>query len=188
MNDCKIECTKDQLRLIQRALDLYTRLGIGQFSEIKNHPTYESHLEEVCRPKHTPKIGDRTPQGEILDIKDGKALINGSVNKKTKMWCGTPEWKKLKDVKLSTDYSKFHSIRDEVDKQLNVARNLLYNEFDISHNGSWGIYNPKVDESCREAFSIIERIRHQFWLANPDRSDMTVDSTDGRSNVTVKID
>ena len=90
MNDCKIECTKDQLRLIQKALDLY-------------------------------------------------------------------------------------------------ARNLLIGDV-LGVHGSWGLCHPKVDDSCREAFSIIEKIRHQFWLANPNRSDMTVDSTDGRSNVTVKID
>lgn len=187
VNNCRLECTESQLRLIQTALDFYSRIGIGQFTEIKNHPTFERYLEEVCRPKHTPEVGDRTPQGEILEIKDGKALINGSVSKKTKMWCATPEWKKLEDVKLSTDYSRFHDIRDKVDKMLADVRNILINDI-LGVHGSWGIYHSKVDDSCREAFSIIERIRHHFWLRNPNRSEMTVDSTDGRSNVNVKID
>ena len=101
-----LELTDSQLWLVERALDLYSRIGIGQFDRIKDHPTFERYLEEHCRPKREPVVGDRTPQGEILEIKDGKALINGSVDKKTRQWCDTQEWKKLKDVKLSTDYSR----------------------------------------------------------------------------------
>lgn len=187
MNNCKIECTKDQLHLIQKALDFYSRVGIGQFTEIKDHPTFEEHLyKEFALGKGAFKVGDKTMRGEVIEIdKKGKWI-------KTKgSWGNGEEIKKWTDVdkiQHSTDYSLYHSRRDEIDKQLNIARNLLYNEFNMSHNGSWGIYNPKVGDSCREAFKIIEKIRHQFWLANPDRSDMTVDSTDGRSNVIVKID
>jgi hypothetical protein len=35
-----ITVTEDQLRLIQEALDFYSRVGIGQFNEIKDHPTF----------------------------------------------------------------------------------------------------------------------------------------------------
>jgi hypothetical protein len=170
----KIELSNEQLKLIQTALDFYSRIGIGQFTEIKNHPTFEKHLYDVCAPEKTPEVGDRTPQGEILEIKDGKALINGSV--KDKMWNKEKEWKDLKDVKLSTDYSKYHKLRDDIDLKLNEARNMLYNEH-IGVNGSWGIYNPKVDESCREAYNMIQVIRHEFWKSNPERSQMTVDSS-----------
>lgn len=182
-----ITCTNEQLRLIQKALDLYSRLGIGQFTEIKNHPTFEEHLHrEFALGKGAFKVGDETVRGEVVEIdKKGKWI-------KTKgRWGNGEEIKKWTDVdkiQHSTDYSLYHSRRDEVDKQLNIARNLLYNEFDMSHTGSWGIYNPKVDDSCREAFEIIKKIRFQFWLANPDKSGMTVDSIDGKSNVTVKID
>ena len=115
MKKCTIECNEKQLQLIQRALDFYSRVGIGQFTEIKNHPTFENHLYKVCAPDKTPEVGDRTPQGNILEIKDGKALINGSIDKKKGGWCDKPEWKKLKDVELSTDYSKYHHIRDVAD-------------------------------------------------------------------------
>ncbi len=184
----KIELNNSQLRLIQTALDFYSRVGIGQFTEIKNHPTFQQHLEEVCRPKKTPEVGDRTPQGEILEIKGKKALINGSVDKKKKMWCDKPEWKKLEDVKLSTDYSRYHAIRDRVDTMLADARNVLINDI-LGVHGSWGIYNQHVDESCREAFGLIQRIRHQFWLANPNRSSATVDShVDDRACPNVKVE
>jgi len=183
-----ITCSNEQLKLIQDALDFYSRVGIGQFTEIKNHSTFERHLEEVCRPKKTLEVGDRTPQGEILEIKGKKALINGSVSKETRMWCNIQEWKKLEDVKLSTDYSKYHEIRDVVDLLLTEARNYLIQDNSVGKNGSWGIYNEKVDESCREAFEMLKTIRYQFWLANPDRNEGTVNSHDGRCNVTVKID
>jgi hypothetical protein len=127
----------------------------------------------------------------ILEIKDGKALINGSIDKKKGGWCDKPEWKKLKDVKLSTDYSKYHWIRDAVDVKLTDARNHLIQDHSVSTNGSWGIYNDKVDESCREAFNLIQVIRHEFWKLNPTRSSATVDSSvddriNNKINVTIK--
>jgi len=43
--------------------------------------------------------------------------------------------------------------------------------------GIWGIYNPKVDETCREAYDILQVIRHEFWKADETRSNITVDSS-----------
>lgn len=177
MKKCTIECNEKQLQLIQRALDFYSRIGIGQFTVIKEHPTFENHLYKVCAPDKTPEVGDRTPQGKILEIKDGKALINGSIDKKKGGWCDKPEWKKLKDVELSTDYSKYHHIRDVADVMFTDARNHLIQDRSVGTNGSWGIYNDKVDESCREAFNLIQVIRHEFWKLNPNRSSATVDSS-----------
>jgi hypothetical protein len=82
----------------------------------------------------------------------------------------------LKDVKLSTDYEKFHFKRDVIDGLLHEARNVLIQEPGHPRNGSWGIHNPKVDDTCREAFDIIQVIRHEFWKADEDRNDITVDS------------
>jgi hypothetical protein len=172
----KLELTDEQLWLVQQALDFYSRVGIGQFNVIKEHPTFEIYLEDVCRPTKEPEVGDRTPQGEILEIKNGKALINGSVDKKLNRWCDKKEWKKLKDVKLSTDYSRYHRIRDNVDMMLVQPRNLLINDTTMNSNGSWGIHHPSVDDSCRMAFDIVQVIRHEKWKNNPDRNTMTVDS------------
>ena len=171
-----LELTDEQLSLVQQALDFYSRVGIGQFNVIKDHPTFERHLEEVCRPDKEPEVGDRTPQGEILEIKKGKALINGSVSKETGHWCEEKEWKPLKDVKLSTNYSRYHTIRDSVDSILAQPRNMLINDYDMPQHGSWGIYHPSVDDSCRMAFDIVQVIRHEIWKKNPNRSSATVDS------------
>jgi hypothetical protein len=171
-----LHLTDEQLHLVQSALDFYSRIGIGQFEQIKDHPSFQSHLEEICRPKRDPQVGDRTPQGAILEIKEGKALINGSVDKKTGHWCSKPAWKKLKDVKLSTDYGRYHEIRKSVDSCLVQPRNLLIQDPTMPQHGSWGIYNESVDDTCRIAFDIIQVIRHERWKRNPKRSDMTVDS------------
>jgi hypothetical protein len=170
-----LEVNNSQLRLIQKALDFYSRIGIGQFGAIKEHPSFEKNLYNVCRPDREPIIGDRTLQGEILDIKDGKALIAGSV--KNKMWNEEHEWKKLEDVKLSTDYTKYHNIRDNVDTQLAEVRNTLIQDYSLGKNGSWLIHNEKVDETCREAYDIVQVIRHEFWKADETRSSITVDSS-----------
>lgn len=171
----KLEVTENQLRLIQNALEFYMRIGIGQFDKIKDHPTFERHLYERCTPKKTPEVGDRTPQGEILEIKDGKALINGSV--KDGMWCKEPEWKSLDKVKLSTDYGKYHDIRDTVDVMLVQPRNMLMDEEGMARYASWGIHQPSVDNTCREAYDIVQVIRHEFWKKDDNRSHMTVDSS-----------
>ena len=121
--------TEKQLQLIQKSLDFYSRVGIGQFEEIKKHPTFEKHLHK---------------EFEI----DGK-----------------------------TDYTRYHAVRDSADNVIFQARNILYNDNSLGKNGSWGIYNPKVDESCREAFDLIQVIRHEFWKSNPKRSNITVDSS-----------
>lgn len=170
-----LEVTNEQLQLIQRALDFYSRVGIGQFTEIKDHPSFEKALEKACRPIKDPEVGDRTPQGKILEIKDGKALINGSV--KNGRWNKAKQWKKLENVELSTDYTKFHHIRDIVDDRLTECRNLLIQDYNLSRNGSWGIFNTEADDSVRVAYDLVQVIRHEFWKANPKRSSVTVDSS-----------
>ena len=140
-----LKVSEEQLRLIQRALDFYSRVGIGQFNVIKDHPTFERHLHNES-----------------------------------------------KDENGETDYGHFHSVRDDVDSILHVARNVLYNDSSIDKNGSWGIHNPKVDDSCRDAYDLIQVIRHEFWKQNPDRSSATVDSsvhlTDSKnSNIEIEL-
>jgi hypothetical protein len=43
-----ITVTNEQLRLIQEALDMYSRIGIGQMIVIKDHPTFEKALRKKC--------------------------------------------------------------------------------------------------------------------------------------------
>lgn len=121
--------TDEQLRLIQQALDFYSRIGIGQFERIKEHPTFEAHLHSEFKNE------------------DGK-----------------------------TDYSKLHSVGDEVDEIFTQAKRLLYNEPSAVKNGGWGINNPNVDNSCRDAYDLVQVIRHEFWKRNTNRSNITVDS------------
>lgn len=178
-----ITCTNKQLLLIQTALDFYSRVGIGQFDVIKDHPTFERSVYTQSAPNKKLEIGDRTMRGEVVKITkkyiDTKGRWNGQEEVK--------RWTDIENVKHSPDWDRYHRLRDDVDEILVNARNLLCN-ITLGRNGSWGIYNEKVDESCREAFTIIQKIRHKFWLANPDKVSYTVDSTDGNSNVIVELD
>jgi len=126
----KLTVTENQLRLIQEALDFYSRVGIGQFDVIKEHPTFEEHLKNEFK----------NEEGKI-------------------------------------DYNRYHEVRNNVDVMLVQPRNMLLNSPLLGRNASWGIYNPSVDESCRIAFDLIQVIRHEFWKANPDRSDYVVMSS-----------
>lgn len=42
----KIELTQEQCSVVQKALELYSRIGIGQLDEVTNHPTFQKHLKE----------------------------------------------------------------------------------------------------------------------------------------------
>ena len=46
-----ITLTEEQLRLVQSALEFYSRVGIGQFEVIKEHPTFEKVLRKEFKDK-----------------------------------------------------------------------------------------------------------------------------------------
>ena len=164
--------TDDQLHLIQKALDFYSRVGIGQMWAIKEHPTYERVLMDKLRPKKKLEVGDETDRGKIVEI--GKKYI------KTKGSWGDGEeikkWTDVENIKHSIDYSEFHERRDQAERILNLGRNTLLKE-NLPDHGSYGIFSPEVDESCRVAYDLVQVIRHEFWKQDEDRSDITVDSS-----------
>jgi len=166
--------TEKQLSIIQEALDFYSRVGIGQFNVIKDHPTFQEHLYNELAPKKELEVGDRTQRGVIVEIHPKKKWI------KTKGSWGNGEeikkWTDVKEIKHSTDYSRYHDVRDIVDAALVYPRNRLMNDLDFPQHGSWGIHNENVDDSCRIAFDIIQVIRHERWKQNENRNNMTVDS------------
>jgi len=167
----KLELTNDQLQLIQKALDLYSRLGILQFEEMLYHPTIEDVLEERFRPKKKLEVGDKTERGEIVEITDKFIKTKGS-------WGNGEEiktWEDVEKIKLSTNWSKVHEIKDTIRQKLSECKYLITGT-EYGSYGSFGIYNTQVDESCREAYDIIQVIRHEFWKVDPKRSSATVDS------------
>lgn len=170
-----IEVTEQQAVLIGRALDFYSRIGIGQFDHIKDHPTFEQHLSNEFRIKSGQlEIGDKTMRGEVVDIcPKGKWV-------KTKGSWGKGEeiktWKDGEKVEHAVDYARYHEARESIDLALYQARNMLYNDNTLSRNGSWGIYNPKVDESCRVAYDILQVLRYERNLASENPSQNTVDT------------
>lgn len=176
MDTVKLTVTENQLHLIQRALDFYSRIGMGQFWVIKDHPTFEKHLHREFALGSGPfKVGDKTIRGEVVEIDPkGKWIkTKGSWGKGDEI----KKWTDVKNIEYSTDYTRYHAVRDAVDNMLIQPRNMLYNDNSIGRNGGWGIYNTKVDDSCREAFDLIQVIRHEFWKKNPKRSNVTVDSS-----------
>jgi len=178
-----IELNNNQLRLIQTALDFYSRIGILQLDRILEHPSVESLLREQFIPKEELKVGSQTERGEITKITKKAVWTKGR-------WGNGEEvrkWTDIENVKLSIDYGEYRAKEDEIKDLLTQVNSIVYGK-PMTRNMSLGIYNEQVDESCREAFSIVKKIRHQFWLANSDRSNMTVDSTDGNSNVKVRLD
>jgi hypothetical protein len=167
----KLELTNKQLRLIQTALDLYARIGILQFEEILRHPTIEQGVEDRFRSHKKLEVGDKTDRGEIVEITKKHIKTKGR-------WNGEEEvktWKDIENIKLSTDWTSVHKTNDDAADLLAEVKRLVSGE-SYGRNASYGIHNPKVDTSCRDAFDIVQVIRHEFWKADPKKSNMTVDS------------
>ena len=167
----KLEVTNDQLRLIQRALDLYSRVGIGQMWPIVEHPTFERHVMKRVTKEGPIQVLDRNNKGTVLEVGDDWVIAQDMYysDKEPKKW-------PLKEVRHSTNYTEYHKIMDTAKAMFAQARNVLTGE-NMNEHASWGIGNVNTDESCQEAFDIIQVIRHEFWKHNPDRSDITVDSS-----------
>lgn len=168
----KLELTNKQLRLVQTALDLYSRIGILQFEEILRHPTLEQVIEDRFRSKKPLEVGDRTERGEIVEITKKHIKTKGS-------WGNGEEiktWKDIENVKLSTNWTSVHKTKDEISDLLAEVKRLVSGEH-YGRNASYGIHNKNVDTSCRDAFDIVQVIRHEFWKANPHSSSITVDSS-----------
>ena len=168
-----LKVTKEQLRLIQDALDMYSRIGIGQFEVIKDHPTFERNLKKQFALGTGPfKVGDKTTRGKIVEIdSEGKWIkTEGTWNTKEEV----REWTDIENIEYSIDYERYHEVRNNVDLMLVQPRNMLLNDLNLPKNASWGIYNPDVDESCRVAYDLIQVIRHEFWKADPDRNENVV--------------
>lgn len=101
-----------ELHVIKKALDFYMRVGIGQMTVIKDHPTFQSVLK-----------------------------------------------KRLKEFEnTGVYYDVYHGVREKADDLFTQGRNELIKAEFISENASFGLFNKKVDESCRTAYDIIHDI------------------------------
>ena len=185
----KIELTNEQLRLIQNALELYSRVGIMQIDHIMYHPTVDSLLYQQFTSKDELKVGDSTMRGDIVEIGDGFIKTKGS-------WGNGEEiktWEDVSNVKRSPDWGKLHEQRDLIKQTCSNLKNMICGDYEIYNpNASYGIHSPKVDNTNREAFDIIQVIRHEFWKKDEKRSNITVDSyihpTSGMPTVKVEVD
>ena len=182
-----LELNNEQLRLIQKALDLYSRIGILQFDMILEHPTIEDLIINRNTTKKDLEIGDKTMRGEIVEMTKKKIKTKGSWGKGEEI----KTWTDVENVKLSPDWNSVHFDRDEFRKKCNELKKIVSGENYGTH-GNMGIYNPKVDQSARDAYDLVQVIRHEFWKANPNRSSITVDSSvhinSKNSNIKVQID
>lgn len=167
-----ITVTKDQLNVIQNALDFWSRVGIGDFREIVDHPTFEKSLYKICSPNKELEVGDKTLRGEIAEMGEDYIKTKGSWGKGEEI----KTWEDIENIKHSPDWNKLHKLKDDIEDKLTEARNMLYGDTTRSKNGSWGIYNPNVDESCRVAFDILQVIRFEKNRTSDNPSTYTVDA------------
>jgi hypothetical protein len=168
-----ITLNDQQLRLIMFSLELYSRVGILQFERMLDHPTIEAAIERQFTPNQKVMLGSKTCRGMVVKMTKKAIWTEG-------VWNGTPEikkWTDIENVKLSPDYDQMSQTRDLIRAWLNEVKKLVAGDPIYNSSGaSYGIHNPYADVTCREAYDMIQVIRHEFWKANPKRNDSTVDS------------
>jgi hypothetical protein len=150
------------------------------------HPT----IYDLIMNKHTPKkkleVGDQTLRGEVVKVSKKHIETKGH-------WGNGEEIKKWDDIdkiKLSPDWNSVHGDRDKFKEQCKQLKEIV-SGINLGH-GSYGIYNNQVDESNRDAYDVVQIIRHEFWKSNPERSSVTVDSSiwlnNPKKNNNVKVE
>lgn len=175
----KIELTNQQLQLIKNALELYSRIGILQIDKIIDHPTVEKLIIDQFS-KHTPlQVGDKTGRGEVVEVGEGWIKTKGT-------WGNGEEirtWTDTENIKHFPDWNKVHETQDKIRQLCSEMKNLISGDPLIaSQNASYGIHNPRVGEENRQAYDIIQVIRHEFWKADPDHNPYVVSSSVHRSS------
>jgi len=171
----KIEVTNEQLKLIERALELYSRIGILQLEHILEHPG----IDKLLTKKHTVDydepldIGVETRRGEVVEIGEGYVKTKGS-------WGDGEEiktWNDIDNIKRSPNYSNMHREEDVIKEMLDKIE-LRISSNDVIRGSSYGIFDKEnVDESNRVAYDLVQVIRHEFWKSDENRSEVTVDSS-----------
>lgn len=153
-----IKVTEEQARLIQKSLDFYSRVGAGQFNEILDHPTFDKNLTERFTIQKELEVGDKCMQGEIAEI-------NGDDIKLVGRFGGDKKEQILKKDKVyhSPDWSKLHEHEDNIKRELKLISLDMHMDIPISSGSSLGIHNKGVDDTCRQAFDLLQVIRHEFY-------------------------
>lgn len=183
-----ITLTNKQLRLIQNALDLYSRIGILQFDRILEHPDIDRIMYDKYTEKKELEVGVHTTRGDIVEIGEDYIKTKGS-------WGNGEEiktWTDIENIKVSPDWEKYHQAKEDCEFHFAYIKSFISNiDLGPGNRGSLGIHHENTSSS-RQAFDIIQVIRHEFWKENPTKSSMTVDSsinlTSGDSPVKVKLD
>jgi hypothetical protein len=168
-----ITLTNEQLRLVQEALEFYMRFGILQVDCLLEHPTVRNILHDRFRPKKALAVGDETPRGVVVEIADDYIKTKG-------VWSGVEEiktWHDVENVKHTPDYFGLEIAEDLSQMALRHLVRCIAPSEDLSMYSHLGIYNKKVDESCRVAYDIMQVIRHEFWKKDDERTNMVVSSS-----------
>lgn len=74
------------------------------------------------------------------------------------------------------NWQDYHALKDKINQYFSDVKYLIAGIY-LGTNGSHGIHSKKIDESCREAFDILQVFRHEIWKNQPDRNNAVVSSS-----------
>ena len=181
----KIELTNKQLRMVQEALELYSRAGILQWRYVYNHPSVQKYLKESYSDEKELKVGVNTMRGTVVEIGEDYVKTKGT-------WGNGEEirtWTDVENIEISPNWSKYQNAKNKIEKMFGDVNRIILNDFTFPDSASPGIHNPNSRESL-EVFDLIQIIRHEFWKANPNRGigvDSNININTG-NNIKVELD
>lgn len=161
----KIELTNDQLRLIQDALELYSRAGILQWRYVYDHPSVQRYLRDSFTPDKELKVGSDTMRGKVVEIGDGYVKTKGN-------WGNGEEiktWTDVEDIQISPDWNDYHKAKNKIEELFGEVNRIILQDSTFPNSASPGIHNPKSKEAL-EAFDLVQVIRHEFYKERKDKS------------------
>lgn len=167
----KIELTNDQLRLIQDALELYSRAGILQWRYVYDHPSIQKYMKDSFTPDKELKVGSDTMRGVVVEIGDDYVKTKGRWGKDEEI----RTWYDIDNIELCPNWNKYHEAKDKIEKLFGEVNRIILQDPTFPDTASPGIHNPKSRKAL-EAFDLIQVIRHEFWKSNPNRSWGVADS------------
>lgn len=128
-----IKLTQKQLKLIQDALELYSRIGMLELDNILHHPSIDKIMENQCTPKSKIEIGDMTSRGEVVEIGIDYFKTKGvwfdskkrasveQIESNPNGWIEEVRtWHDMNELKHAVNYSKFHQLNHELKMKLKI--------------------------------------------------------------------
>jgi len=150
-----LHLTEEQLRLVQTALDFYSRVGIGQFDVIKDHPTFTNQLRNEFKDEN----------GNLKMTKEFEELIYGDPKINWKLVRERDGLTKQSNDVMWIEFNEEGRFKDKYDTPA-VGRSLIMSPFSQYFTWQTTIVTEIVEERDDYVKFKTENSNYELWKLN----------------------